>query len=154
MKSWQELEENIYFKDGSLRDICVFNTNIEDWQKWANFVNENYNVLFNNYVSPITKKQIDLKEVVSYWVGIQEECLSASVFLDTIEIKTYFFAESFIENDITPMDIRSINDHHCLMLYMKGLSKALNKEVVLTPENTPEIALVRVNDDEIVISII
>jgi hypothetical protein len=37
---------------------------------------------------------------------------------------------------------------------MKGLSKALNKEVVLTPENNPEIALVRVNDDEIVISII
>lgn len=151
MESWQELENNVYFKDGSLRDIYVFNTDIEDWQKWANFVNENYRVLFNNYAYGETKNQIDFKEVINYWDGIQEECLDASVFLDTTEVKTFFFDVSFIENDITPKDIRSINDHHNLMLYMKGLSKTLNKEVVLTAENSPEIVLIRVVSDEITI---
>ena len=151
MGNWQELKENIYFEDGSLRDICVFHTKIEDWQKWASFVNEDYRVLFNNYASPTTKEQIDLKEVVNYWNGIQEECLTASFFLNTIKVNTHFFDDSFIENDITPNDIKSINDHHNLMIYMKGLSKALNKEVVLTAENSPEIVLISVFNDGIIV---
>jgi hypothetical protein len=43
--SWEKIKENIYFLDGSLRDIYKNETTENDWKKWIDYVNKNYKIL-------------------------------------------------------------------------------------------------------------
>ena len=77
----------------------------------------------------------------------------ASVFIDNILVKSYFFTDEEIENDITPSEINSIDDYCKLIEYMSNISKILNKRVILTPENSPEIELVAVNEGVVTVNL-
>jgi hypothetical protein len=61
--------------------------------------------------------------------------------------------EEEIENDITPKEVNSLDDHNKLLEYMKGLSKVLNKQVILTPENQPNFILISVDNNIVKINI-
>ena len=126
---WRELKNKIYYLDGSLRDIYIHVSTRDDCQKWVDFVNENYKISVR----------------ADYWNGDQENYSTATVHIDNININCHFFCEEEIENDVSPKEINSIEDHNKLMSYMTKLSKLLNKVVILTPENTPEIILFSVD---------
>lgn len=150
---WQILKDKIYNWDGSYRDIYVHNTTKEDWQIWADFVNKNYKTSFHIYDKEEKKDKVDLTKIFDYWKGTQENCSTATVFVDNIQVNAHFFTEEEIENDITPNEINSIDDHNKLMNFMTNLSKVLNKTVVLTPENQAETVLISVDKDEIKINL-
>ena len=137
---WRELKNKIYYLDGSLRDIYIHGTTRDDWQKWVDFVNENYKISVRaDHLN--SKEIIDFARIIDYWNGDQENYSTATVHIDNININCHFFCEEEIENDVSPKEINSIEDHNKLMSYMTKLSKLLNKVVILTPENTPEIIL-------------
>lgn len=150
---WQILKEKIYYWDGSWRDIYVHNTTKEDWQVWADFVNKNYKTSFHIYDPEVRTNNVDLIKIFDYWHGIQENCSTATVYIDNIQINAHFFTDQEIENDITPEEINSIDDHNKLVNYMVGLSTALNKIVTLTPENAPDIVLISVDKQKIKINL-
>ncbi|GAB2842799.1 hypothetical protein [Ferruginibacter profundus] len=150
---WQILKDKIYNRDGSYRDIYVHNTTKEDWQIWADFVNKNYKTSFHIYDTEVKKDKVDLTKIFDYWNGTQENCSSATVFIDNIQVNAHFFIAEEIENDITPNEINSMDDHNNLMNYMINLSKVLNKTVVLTPENEADLVLISVDKDEIKINL-
>jgi hypothetical protein len=102
---WQKLEENIYYLDGSLRDIYIHGTTKEDWFVWSNFVNENYKTLFLNPENKEIEDKIDVTKAFEYLEYPDESRCNASVFIDDIQVQAYFFAEEEIENDITPEEI-------------------------------------------------
>jgi hypothetical protein len=146
---WQDLKSKIYYLDGSLRDIYVNNVTAADWQVWTDFVNKNFKTSFHIYDPGITTDKIDFSVVLDYWRGNRECCCMATVFIDEIIIKTYFFDSEQIENDLTPTEINSISDHEKLMNYLTELSKALDKQVILTPENDAENVLIAIDKDEV-----
>jgi hypothetical protein len=86
-------------------------------------------------------------------VRIKENCSTATVYIDNIQVNAHFFTDEEIENDITPNEINSMDDHNKLMDYMTRLSKVLNKTVVLTPENKSDFVLISVDKDEIKINL-
>ncbi|MBE9667088.1 hypothetical protein [Mucilaginibacter boryungensis] len=151
--NWEQLRENIYFIDGSLRDIYIFDTTEKDWQIWVEFVNENYPVTFPNYDLATKQTQIDFNKVLKGWDDLDADRYTASVYLDGIKVNAHFFIESEIENDITPTEINSIDDHLKLLEYMKKVSTLLNKKVVLTPENMPNEVLIMVYHYEVIITL-
>ncbi|RKG36603.1 hypothetical protein, partial [Acinetobacter rongchengensis] len=67
--------------------------------------------------------------------------------VDDIQINNHFFTDTRIENDISPTEINSIQDHEKIISYMTNISKALNKTIILTPENEPETILIKVIND-------
>ncbi len=150
---FQKLKDKIYYCDGSLRDIYILHTDIDDNRKWTEFVNENYTIKWFNGLTQENESKIDFEVVRGYLNGDHDLCSSASVFLDKIQINNHFFVDTEIENDISPKEINSIDDHNKLITYMTGLSKVLEKKVVLTPENEATIALITVDKDEIDINI-
>jgi hypothetical protein len=150
---WQILKNKIYNCDGSYRDIYVHNTTKEDWQIWADFVNKTYKISFHIYDTEVKKDKVDLTKIFDYWNGTQENRSTATVFIDNIQVNAHFFIAEEIENDITPNDINSMDDHNKLMNYMTNLSKVLNKAVVLTPENEADFVLISVDKDEIKINL-
>ena len=67
--NWEILRKKIYYIDGSLRDIYVKNTSMEDWEKWIDLLNASYKLEFYNGQSGLIESQIDKNIVFDYWNG-------------------------------------------------------------------------------------
>ncbi|SDR86098.1 hypothetical protein SAMN05216490_0079 [Mucilaginibacter mallensis] len=151
---WQQLRNSIYYLDGTLRDIYVQGTTKDDWLIWADFVNQNYKVSFNPVGTNLVEGKIDVNKAFENCFNSDEgECSIATVFLDDILVQIYFFSADEIENDITPVEINSIEDHNKLVNYMLGVSRALKKKVILTPDSQPENELISVYLDEVIVNV-
>ncbi len=135
---WKYLKDNVYFSDGSLRDIYVLNSSRADWIKWIDFVNDNYKIdfnYFNDKGEPTHNNKILYEPIFNTWDGISNIIVDSTVHIDDVLIKCYFFSEEEIENDIEPSEVKSLENHNRIMDYLKSISKILNKEVILTIEN-------------------
>ena len=163
--SREELQQHVYYVDGSWRDIYVLNASRVDWKIWADFVNANYRLEFTEVTDSdnIRHNHIDFAAMEHLWNGHgQANMLTATFFVGEIPIRCYFFQDDEIENDIDPRMITSYAVHQQLMDYMTRLSQALGKEVVLTPENdTPQRSaeqeqwqpLLSVNGEQILVQV-
>ena len=137
---WEKIKTDIYYSDGSLRDIYVLDSTIEDWKKWIGFINENYQVKFKYFDNQGNKKiesKINFDEVSKYWNNY-ENSISAEFLVGEVLLKCYFFSINEIENDIFPEEVKTIEQHNLIIEYLKSISKILNKEVILSPENYSE----------------
>lgn len=148
--NWEELRNRVYYEDGSLRDIYIRNITPADWRCWADYVNANYPVDF--FIgSVLIGKSIDFNYVDSYWQDSNLECPAASIHLGHIIVNTFFSDEHEIENDVSPKEITSSEDHQTLVEYLKKISILLNRPVELTEENykVPEEILMIVEGDKV-----
>ena len=137
---WEKIKTDIYYSDGSLRDIYVLDSTIEDWKKWIGFINENYQVKFKYFDNQGNKKiesKINFDEVSKYWNNY-ENSISAEFLVGEVLLKCYFFSSDEIENDFFPEEVKSLEQHYLISDYLKSISKILNKEIILTPENYSE----------------
>ena len=137
---WEKIKTDIYYSDGSLRDIYVLDSTIEDWKKWIGFINENYQVKFKYFDNQGNKKiesKINFYEVSKYWNNY-ENSISAEFLVGEVLLKCYFFSSDEIENDFFPEEVKSLEQHYLILDYLKSISKILNKEIILTPENYSE----------------
>ena len=158
--SWEQLQQYVYYGDGTWRDIYVLDASRADWKIWADSVNANYRVEFNDG-NDDWHNQIDFAVVESYWDSHgQANMLTAHFFVGEIDVSCHFFRDDEVENDIDPQKIISYEAHQQLMDYLMRLSQALGKEVVLTPENDtpascnpqwpgPWLPLLSVNGDQV-----
>ena len=149
---WKTLKEKVYYEDGSLRDILVKNTNIQDWASFVDFVNNNYKIQIRDHDTVIENARIDINKVINFWEDLDLGRIDASIFVGNALINVHFFGPSDIENDILPQEILSIDDHDQIIAYMITLSKALNKEVLLTADSTEDEVLITVNQENVIIS--
>ena len=124
--TWEKIKERIYFADGSLRDIYINNITEEQWGIWINYVNNNYNVEWNN------KNKIDFDIIKQNWKENNNPGL-AKIFIGNIQINCHFFCD--FENDIDPNEVQYINDHNSIIKYMKNISELFNTAVFLSVEN-------------------
>lgn len=118
-----------------IEGLYVLGTTKQHLKHWIDFVNKQYTVSFTIYQSEKMYNKIDWHTVEEFWNGNQDVACRASVVIGNIIVNTFFFTEEEIENDITPTEITSIEQHQQLMKYMQGISGVLNKTVRLTPEN-------------------
>ena len=144
---WTKLKKQIYFEDGSLRDIYVLDTTTRDWEKWADLVNKKYHVEFWDGRTGLKTDKVDFAIVKEYWDSNGErEIISATIRVGLINVKCHFFDDSKIENDIDPGEIKSQVDHDELIDYLNDISVSLDKEVIVTEENTEGLVLLRVEN--------
>lgn len=146
MKSWDSIKEEIYYEDGSLRDIYIFDTNKEDWRSWSNLVNEKFEVEFYNGRTQEIEDKINIEEVFNFWADQTgfTETNSATIKLGEVLIKCYFFIASEIEDDIDPREVKTEENHKAIMEYLQQISKTLKKKVVVTSKMAEEDILLEV----------
>lgn len=147
--NWTDLKSSIYYWDGSWRDIYIRRTNITDWKKWVDHVNNYYLLDCYNGKTKTHENQIDFKVIEEFWSGEHDLCSSAKIFIEKVQINVHFFDSTEMENDIDPREFNSIDDHNKLVKYMADISKLLNKTLILTPENEQETILFKVDGDKI-----
>jgi hypothetical protein len=87
---WQQLKKEIYYCDESLRDIYVHNTTKDDWQIWADFVNENYKTVFHIHETEVKSGKVNLQRVFDFWAKKHDICSTAKTYIDTIKLILIF----------------------------------------------------------------
>ncbi|HAP94735.1 hypothetical protein [Epilithonimonas hominis] len=156
--TWENIKQNVYYSDGSLRDIYVLDSTQADWEKWINYINENYEVKFTYYNEEgkeISNNKIDFQKVVEYWENTLDSVLNAEFLINKVVFKCYFFSDTEIENDIWPNDVGDLEQHNSIVEYMMTISKLLGKEIFMAPENyneSSEYKLVVVNNEDVLIN--
>ncbi|TJY36198.1 hypothetical protein [Pontimicrobium aquaticum] len=145
MKDWKDIEW-IFEKDGALRDIYVQNATISDWKKVVNLLNSDYKLTFGACEDNLTNK-IDFEYVEKMFADETGELerKSATIDLNGIIVKSYFFLEDQIEFDLWPEDIKTENELNFVLNFLSSLSSKLKKEVTLCGENQPEFPLIKID---------
>lgn len=117
MISWKSIKEEIYYEDGSLRDIYVFDTNKEDWKVWSNLIKEKYQVEFYNGRTQQTEEKIDVEELLNYFTAPDDfqDVNKANIKLGKVTIICQLHYESEMESDIDPREVKSEEDHQAIL---------------------------------------
>jgi hypothetical protein len=153
LEDWYIVKEEIYYSDGSWRDIYVPGTAQDDWLKWIDFINQNYSVSFYNGQTQQTETSIKKEVVIEYWERKTDFPNGTTIKLGSILVKCHFFVIQEIENDIDPKEIETIEDHYNLVSYLINISKLLNKSVILTAENQRDLVYISVDKDNVKINV-
>ncbi len=133
----------IFEPDGSLLDIYIQETAISDWLKLIDFLNQNFKIEYGPENASKIDKEYSRRYLLKDGVNLETKIFSVSV--KGIIFKCHFFLEGEIEFDLWPDQIKSNLELKILIGFMKSISTALNKEVILTTENTPSNILIAVN---------
>jgi len=134
MIEWETLKSDIYFIDGSVRDIVIHDFSEEYWHKWINFVNDNYSIeWWCVYDGKNNKKinKINFDKVKYFWDHPEEGYLPgpATVYFNDFSIAVHFFDAEFFECSFWPGEIKTESDHNCIIKFMSDISYLLDKEV-------------------------
>ncbi|WP_347175524.1 hypothetical protein [Polaribacter uvawellassae] len=145
LRNWNNIEW-IFEKDGALRDIYVQNATISDWEKVVDLLNSEYQLTFGVYEDNLIDK-IDFGYVKTMFADEtgELETKSATVDLNGIVVKCYFFLENQIEFDINPTEIKTESEFNKITDFMKSISSKLEKQITLCGENQPEFPLIKID---------
>ena len=147
--NWENINW-IFESDGSLRDIYIQNTSIEDWAKLIDLLNSDYKVTY------FLENKINKKEVFKYFEDETGHAESSTISINVENIKIschYFFVEQ-IEFDIAPSQIKTKSDFEKILSFMTKISLTLGKQVTLTGENQANYPFIKINVIENIFKII
>ncbi len=145
LRNWKNIEW-IFETDGALRDIYVQNTTISDWEKVVDLLNSHYKLTFGVDNENLSDK-IDFDYVKTMFADEtgELETKSATIDLNGIIIKCYFFLKDQIEFDINPTEIKSEKELNVITEFMTSISSELKKQVTLCGENQPEFPFIKID---------
>ncbi|MDN4088487.1 protein export chaperone secb [Paenibacillus polymyxa] len=136
--NYDEVANEVFLKDGSLRDIYILDTDIQIWAIIFEYLESNeinYRVTIDGLITRIR----DIAELLRIK---KEASIGITIEYSEIDICGYFYEGSVIEFDISPLQIDSEKKINILMNFLKSLSRKLNKTIIITPEMTTEEVLV------------
>ena len=130
-----------FYRDGSFRDIYVFETTAEDWSRLGSFlVAEKYKIRFSGAWSNASFPD----DVGQLFPSGPESALTVlTIDVSGVLVNCHFFSQEEIELDLDPAEVDGPSKLDAIFCLMRGLANALGKEVLLTPENMREIAIFR-----------
>lgn len=134
----------IFEPDGSLLDIYVQETTLGDWLTLVDFLNMNYKVKYVPNSGEKLQDSINKDYITAYLLDTtgELEVTTVSVFADNLTFNCHFFLQDEIEFDVDPKEFKGQKDFETVIAFMTAVSKILNKEIILTPEGSPNIPLI------------
>ncbi|MDQ2904160.1 MAG: hypothetical protein ABI456_25340 [Ktedonobacteraceae bacterium] len=123
--------------DGSFRDIYVFETDKQDWQKLLTFLHSGayaFEFAVGNQPMPLPESIETI-----FAIGIEH---STVVHIDKehLALNCFFFSEEQIDFDLDPRDFQGDTAGQQisrLLVFLRTIGQLLNKPIVLTPEGGP-----------------
>jgi hypothetical protein len=126
-------------EDGSLLDIYVFGTTLEDWGRFLELVRRSYPTEFRVAYEPREMPDdpaaiFEMAENDPAWVNF---------FVDGVCIHCLFYGPEALELDLDPREVRTPEQGRRVLHFLKQIGDALNRTVLLTAESSPEIVIYR-----------
>jgi len=138
--TWDTVRGEFAF-DGSWRDIYAFRTDIADWQRMLDAIRSaGYKIVYFRNDQPT-----EMPAEACQAFPLPGECdRRLSVWFANVLANCHFFTAEEIEFDIDPREVKGPMELNALFGFMRCLAQAMDRDVVLTPENMPEIVIFRV----------
>jgi hypothetical protein len=145
---WQRVARD-FEADGSLRDIYVQGTGLNDWQNVVDALRESW---------PSPAYTLDgepaalPRRVEAIFDAPREQAALLSLAVGDARVTCHFFVEDEIEFSVDPREIAGPAQVEALTEFMALLGRATGKTVMLTLENAPEAVIFRysVEEDEVI----
>ena len=118
--------------DGSLRDIYIKGVDLNDWQAFIDFLRGTEATL-DYYVEG---EPAELPASIAEVVIDQIHTHLLTIGLDGVAVNCHFFIPEEIELDLDPREIDNESKAMVVFRLMSTVGRTLNKQVILTPENT------------------
>jgi hypothetical protein len=139
--------QRAFYVDGSLRDIYIHGTTVQDWQKLLTFLRSSsypLELISGGHQRPIPE-QIEDIFLLAHADGVTLRVDAAHLALNC-----HFYTSQEIEFDLDPRDMNSEQQIARLLDFLRTIGRLLHKAVVLTPENASWVPLFRFdpNTDE------
>lgn len=125
--------------DGSLRDIYIKGTDVEDWQRLIDHLTQSYKTEFVWLPDQITPPP----PVAEIFATRSDRAATLRVDISGLRVNTHFFIEDEIELDLDPQEIRGQADVDAVLSFLTELGDLLHREVALTPENAEDVHIYR-----------
>lgn len=135
---WKEAK-SAFVRDGSLRDLYVLDTTVEDWRRLFDFVRSGTYDLRFRHGDDWRPMPEDLD---GFFAGQSEWTTLLAVDVDGVLVHAHFFETDQIELDVEPSEVQTPERAASLFAFMRGLGRALGKPVRLTPENCRDYILI------------
>jgi len=142
---WSVIKEDLYYEDGSLRDIITDNDemSLEKWKLLCDFLQENYDLqVFCDGNKVEDKFGYSLVEKMIY---DGNHFYIASFYVCNIGLTLYFsFGSQHLEFDFFPNQVDSLDKHDGIANFMIQLANILQINIKMTGENCPNNYLLKV----------
>jgi hypothetical protein len=138
MITWSEVKAEFDW-DGSLRDIYIHATTINDWRAVYTILKQSprTELWLNGELAPLPDDCAD------FFAAGSELSAILRARLGTITAVFHFFTEEEIECDIDPRDVKSQVELDALLAFLKEIGDSVGKQSILTPENFRESVIFR-----------
>jgi hypothetical protein len=141
--NWQDIAGH-FAPDGTLRDIYVFDTTMEDWEAvWVFLTSDLDRLTFSVDDVPATPPET----VVEVFAAGRDHSVLASYVLGSQILNCHFFDEAEIEFDIGPRQVDRLEPAHALADFMTAIGRLVSKPVILTEENDQTAVIARFDPD-------
>lgn len=130
--------ENVWYWDGSFRDLYILDVTISHWQRVVDWLHTKpYPIEFylNDELAPLPR------DISTVFEKRNEIGTLLNIDVEGVFINCHFFWPKEIEFDIDPRQVNSDQKERGITDFMRALGRLLNNEVILTPENWRETAL-------------
>lgn len=136
----------IFEWDGTLRDIYVLHTRINDWQRLLDFLHSSgYSTEF--YIDRQKQEKLTSQSSDLFDDETQTSRL-IKVNIGNLVLHSHCFTKSEIEFDLDPKDVNDEETADNIFQFMKYLGQYLGMSVRLTPDNIQESALVEYHPEQ------
>lgn len=143
MNERSRIIQEVFYLDGSLRDIYVLGTSEDDWQALLTYLR----------MSPYPVEYLQggemlgsLPEHASDIFALRDENSPLSelrIDRDRLGLNCHFFTPDEIEFDLDPKDFQHEEQVASLLDFMRTIGRVLNKPIILTGENDVQGPLFR-----------
>ena len=132
--NFETIKSKIYYDEGQMKEIIVYDPSEASWQKWIDYINNSYKVQWY-YSDDIIKNKIEFDRIKYFWNNPQENYQTFGfLYIDNIQIKIFFWEPEFLVHCFWPSDINTEKDHIKIIEYMKKISKVMENDVFLIDE--------------------
>ena len=138
MMDWSQIATDSK-SDGSLRDIYILGTSIDDWALIWNVLTASGSLAFG--VDGIARTPpADVREAFALHAS---HSVTACYRLGKQRLNCHFFVEEEVEFDLDPKDVDGLVEAERLGQFLVDLGRMTSKEVRLTAENEREAVIAR-----------
>jgi hypothetical protein len=127
-----------FVADGSLRDICVLDASVEDWQRMSSSLSHvNWEVSFSTTLQDGSADLVaDIPRLFTELENDGEASATLAIQVDDIWLTCYFFEIQEIEFSFDPADVSDESSFASLTSFIEWLGDACGRRVVMTMEGT------------------
>lgn len=136
--TWDQCQREFEW-DGSLRDIYVSDASPRDWDEFIRALGSwNYRADFSLDGTSSTLPE----SAAQLFENRASSAPLLQIHLGSVTVCCHFFWDEQLEFDLDPREVNGEAAFSEILRFMRQLGHAVDKSVVLTPENMPEAPII------------